>query len=101
MYRAIEPVSARREGTGEEPLAESREGRVLDQVFWDWSYLCDKGDRYVKGIWREGCGRAPIKGRTRRAALGPLATLAVALRASTNMEDRDDSNAPPSLPLKL
>jgi len=55
----------------------------------------------VKGIWREGCGRAPIKGRTRRAALGPLATLAVALRASTNMEDRDDRNAPPSLPLKL
>jgi len=38
----------------------------------------------VKGIWREGHGRAPIKGRTRHAALGPLATLAVALRASTN-----------------
>ena len=32
VYRAIEPVLARREGTGEEPIAESREGRPPDQV---------------------------------------------------------------------
>ena len=32
LYRAIEPVSAIREGIGEEPIAESREGRVPDQV---------------------------------------------------------------------
>ena len=31
-----------------------------------------------------GCHISPIKGRTRGAAIGPLATLAVALRASTN-----------------